>query len=113
MEVPRLRVSLPTDVVNSAVMGAFVELGYEKPTTEQKDAVFEFVKGRDVFVSLPTGAGKSLCFAVLPLAFNNLRRHLKNIGEQDLPFSSIAVIVSPLVSLMRDQVSTFQKRGLR
>ena len=109
MEIPRLKVSLSTEVVNIAVMGAFVELGYDKPTTEQRDAVFEFVKGRDVFVSLPTGAGKSLCFAVLPLAFNNLRRHMQNSEEHDC----IAVIVSPLISLMRNQVSTFQKRGLR
>jgi len=34
--------------------------------TEQKEAVKAFVEGNDVFVSLPTGFGKSLCFALFP-----------------------------------------------
>ena len=36
------------------------KLGYDLPTNEQKDAVTEFVKGKDVFVSLPTGNSATL-----------------------------------------------------
>ena len=37
---------------------------------EQLDVVVQFLQGRDVFAILPTGFGKSLCFARLPGAFN-------------------------------------------
>ena len=58
-------------------------------------AVLSFLKGSDVFVSLPTGSGKSLCFALLPFVFDEL------YGRN----GSIAIVVSPLISLMKDQVS--------
>ena len=54
-----------------------------------------FVNGNDVFISLPTGSGKTVCFAVLPFAFDIL------LGEQ----GCITIVVSPLTALMRDQVS--------
>ena len=58
-----------------------------------------------MFVSLPTGgSGKSLCYASLPLVHDELR------GVQR---KSIVVVVSPLKSLMQDQVSTFMARDLR
>ena len=43
--------------------------GYKALHKEQKEAIVYFVSGRDVFVSLPTGYGKSLCFALLPAIF--------------------------------------------
>ena len=38
------------------------ELGFSELTPEQAVVVENFVRGRDVFVSLPTGSGKSLCY---------------------------------------------------
>ena len=63
-----------------------------------------FVESSDVFAALPTGYGKSLCFAVLPVLFDVLR-------GKSLP-SSIVVCVSPLVALMSDQKAKFSPRGL-
>ena len=59
----------------------------------QREAVFTL--GRDVFVSLPTGFGKSLCYAFLPLVFDSLRGRI----------GSIALCVSPLMTLMMEQRS--------
>ena len=42
-------------------------LGYSKLKPEQEQAILAFVSGKDVFVALPTGYGKSLCFGLLPL----------------------------------------------
>ena len=63
-----------------------------------------FVEGQDVFVSLPTGSGKSVCYACLPLVFDLLRSQ----GDH----RSIVVVVAPLTALMQDQVASFQARGL-
>ena len=79
-------------------------LGYRKATKEQVEPIKNFVLGRDVFVSLPTGSGKSLCYAALPLVFDNIRG--------DFEHSSIVICVSPLSALMLDQTTKFNKRGL-
>ncbi len=68
---------------------------------EEQEAVNAFASGRDVFISLPTGSGKSLCFAVLPWLFDRLYPYHQG--------RSIVIIVSPLIALMKDQVeSTFK-----
>ena len=63
---------------------------------EQQDAIKAFFKGKDVFVNLPTGFGKSLIFQCLPLVADSV--HDKPRG------SSVIVVISPLRSLMEDQV---------
>ena len=45
-------------------------LGYSALKEEQGKVIVEFMNGRDVFVILPTGYGKNLCFACLPGAFD-------------------------------------------
>ena len=66
-------------------------------------SIMEFVKGKDVFVSLPTGFGKSLCYILLPIVFDRLRKVDKK---------SIALVVSPLIALMQDQVSAATAMGV-
>jgi len=61
------------------------------------------VNGRDVFVALPTGFGKNVCYGCLPVVYDILRSK-KN---------SIVIVVSPLVALMKDQVSTFTSKGIQ
>ncbi len=58
-----------------------------------------------MFVSLPTGFGKSLCYIVLPNLFDVLR--------DDTCGNSIILVVSPLIALMKDQIGTIQKLGIR
>ena len=47
--------------------------GLKKVKKEQRRAIHDFVSSRDVFVSLPTGYGKSFCYALLPTVLDLLR----------------------------------------
>ena len=73
------------------------ELGYSTLKPEQLDVILQFVKGRDVFAVLPTGFGKSLCYACLPSTFDKVLK--KERGY------SIVIVVTPLLAIMDDQVS--------
>ena len=79
-------------------------LGYPVPKEEQVQIVEQFLLGRDVFVSLPTGGGKSLCYGCLPIVFDTLRQ----VKQQ-----SFVLVISPLNALMKDQVGRFSERGLK
>ena len=75
-------------------------LGYTKLKDVQLNlrTVRDVLSGLDTFVSLPTGYGKSLCYAILPWAFDELRNTKK---------ASIVLVVSPLISLTTDQVRAY------
>src|SRR5918999_4553490 len=61
----------------------------------QREACEAALAGRDVLVVMPTGSGKSLCY------------QLPALLRED-----VAVVVSPLVALMQDQVEALAARGL-
>jgi len=70
----------------------------------QRNGITKIVEERrDVFINLPTGFGKSLLYQALPLVFDLT---LKQPGH-------IVVVVSPLISLMDDQVSYLRELGLK
>jgi ATP-dependent DNA helicase RecQ len=69
--------------------------GYDQFRPGQEAAVSAVLAGRDTVVVLPTGGGKSLCFQVPALMLPGL-----------------TVVVSPLISLMKDQVDALTAKGL-
>ena len=79
------------NVINKSVL----RLGYDKLKREQENVVTAFVSGRDVFSILPTGFGKTLCYACLPLIFDDLR---------PVSSPSIILVLTPLIAIMKDQV---------
>ena len=111
--VKRLRETFSVEVVNTAMLFGVQKLGYDEPTDEQKHILQAFLAGKDVFACLPTGSGKSLCYAALPSAFEYLRSKSKENLQGQIPSSCIVVVVSPLTALMVDQVAMFKNRGLK
>ena len=73
--------------------------GYEHLKDEQLSAIEKFVCGQDVFVSLPTGFRKSVIYGILLTIFDRMKGHTAP--------TSIALIASPLASLMVDQKARF------
>ncbi len=96
--------------IEEAIAYSLKKLKYDELKCEQKQAVTAFLSGNDTFVSLPTGYGKSLCYGILPLAFDYLRGKTASTDETG---RSIVVCVSPLTSTMMDQRQKFCERGLR
>jgi len=60
--------------------------------------------GKDTFVWLPTGFGKSICYQTLPFVFDKMLKKCAAGG-------SVIVVVSPLISVMEDQVASLRKQG--
>ena len=69
--------------------------GYDRFLPLQEEAIACVVQGRDSVVVLPTGGGKSLCYQA-PAA---------NLGR-------LAIVVSPLIALMKDQVDGLREAGV-
>ena len=69
--------------------------GYDSFRPGQEDIVRRLLDGQDVLAVMPTGAGKSICYQVPALL---------------LP--GITIVVSPLVSLMKDQVGALVQAGV-
>ena len=70
----------------------------------QKEALKSVINGKDTFVSLPTGHGKSLIFECLP--------HCCDYKEERSSSAPTSVlVVSPLVALMENQVDSLRRRG--
>ena len=71
---------------------------------EQKQALLHLITGRDVFVNLPIGHGKSPIYQLAPSIVEEMS-HLDGKIH-----SAIILVISPLVSLMKDQVQYLQQK---
>ena len=78
-----------------------------KLCAEQKQALLHLITGRDVFVNLPTGFGKSPIYQLAP---SNVEEMAHLDGKIRI---AIMLVISPLVSLMRDQVQYLQQKGIK
>ena len=113
--IPRLRVTVNKKAVDRVIVESIGDLGYEKPRQYQINVLFKFVSGRDTFISMPTGSGKSVCFASTPIVFDKLKGYYTDHSPSPglCTHHCITVVVSPLTALMQDQVSKFQSKGLK
>lgn len=70
--------------------------GYDSFRKGQEKIINHILSGRDISAVMPTGAGKSICYQIPALAFDG-----------------ITIVISPLISLMQDQVRTLISMGVR
>jgi ATP-dependent DNA helicase RecQ len=87
--------TLPSQSILDARAALKDHFGYAAFRPGQEAAVESVLAGRDTLVVLPTGGGKSLCYQVPALMLPKL-----------------TVVISPLISLMKDQVDALTARGL-
>ena len=59
------------EAITRALQVTAKEMGYFEMRSKQEEVVGHFLSGKDVFVSLPTGSGKSLCYSVLQRLFDH------------------------------------------
>ena len=95
--------------IEDALKSAVTRLGFDEAKDKQKEAVVAFVSGRDVFVSLPTGYGKSLCYSCLPCLFDRLGLQT---GEERPRVDAVVVVVTPLVAIMKEQSELLTGKGV-
>jgi ATP-dependent DNA helicase RecQ len=82
-----------TPVIDKEILRRY--FGYSEFRQLQQDIILDVLKGNDVLVLMPTGGGKSLCYQYPSLLFKGL-----------------TVVVSPLISLMKNQVDSLRSNGI-
>src|SRR5690349_23310906 len=70
--------------------------GFEDFRSFQEEAIRHVIGGGNALILMPTGGGKSLCYQIPALCR-----------------PGVAIVVSPLIALMQDQVEALRQRGVR
>ena len=98
------------DSFDNAVCYAAERLGVNFTLkVKQREAMLHIYSGEDAFVWLPTGYGKSICYEILPFLFDWKKAESEN---RAVTACSLVLVVSPLISLMRDQITKLRERGV-
>ncbi len=90
---PEVEKEATTAVIDKELLRRY--FGYSEFRQLQQDIILDVLKGNDTLVLMPTGGGKSLCYQYPSLLFKGL-----------------TIVVSPLISLMKNQVDSLRQNGI-
>ena len=93
--------------VREATNAGVAKLGFKEIRENQRRIVEAYVGGRDVLMVVPTDSGKSLTFHISPFVLDFCKH-----GERDL-VDTVCLVVFPLVSLIKDQVSIHREKEVK
>ena len=97
--------------IENAITHAKTIHGYEYLKPAQEEAITSFLLGNDVFVSLPTGYGKTVIYELAPTCIDFLAT--TDVDETIDYKPALAVVISPLISLMEDQRMRLRSHGVK
>ncbi|KAF7931699.1 uncharacterized protein EAE98_004435 [Botrytis deweyae] len=107
--VKRQAIQSSHKVFESATSALSHHFGFKSFRLKQEQAISRILGGDSAVVVFPTGGGKSLCFQVPALAFEEEDKILRTRDEGE---HGITLVVSPLIALMKDQVDALVRRGI-
>ena len=97
-------------LVRDAINFAAKQLGYDSLREHQIQGAASLLRGKDTFVAKPTGSGKSLIFFLVPFATDFIKE--KTLQPQTRPGCHFVIVISPLVSLMKDQIQILTDKNV-
>jgi superfamily II DNA helicase RecQ len=107
---PAKRAALDTQNMALATTVLKRSFGMQAFRLKQEQVISRLLGGNSAAVVFPTGGGKSLCYQVPALVFPELDALSNTRGKGE---SGITLCVSPLIALMKDQVDTLVRRGIK
>ena len=100
-----------SDYYRESIQYAAKTLGIQNVREKQEEALLQYLRKRDVFVSLETGGGKSFIFQAAPLCWDFLKAKRQPVAAAQVQ-KSLAIVVSPINALIEDQISSLKKKNI-
>ena len=100
--------------IEESIKANMNKMGYKEFRRNQQHIVMDIINGKNTFISMSTGSGKSLCFQLSILV--NKDMYINRISNENSISTSlkfpIGIVISPLIALMTDQVNKLKSKNI-